>query len=130
MATDREEEAPAAPSIEALAARVFADRDAAHRAHWATASYAAHMALGDLYEALPGAVDEIVEVYQGAFGLIGQFSVEAEPVDAIVPYLQASVTWIEAGRDKIARGSTAVQNLIDGLIGEYRRALYKLVNLM
>lgn len=127
---DREEQATATPTMESLAARVFADRDAVHRAHWATGSYAAHIALGELYEALPDAIDEIVEVYQGTFGLIGPFSVECEQVDAIVPYLTESVQWIEANRDKVARGATAVQNLIDALIGEYRRALYKLVNLM
>jgi hypothetical protein len=132
MATtaDREEAAPVAPTIESLAARVFADRDATHRAHWATASYSAHMALGELYKALPYQMDEIVEVYQGAFSLIGPFAVECEPVDAIVPYLTDSVEWIEASRNAISRGNTAVQNLIDGLVGEYRRALYKLKNLM
>ena len=115
-----------AATIEEFASRVFAARDAAHRAHWKTASFSAHMALGELYEALPGLIDEIVEVYQGRFGLIGDFGVTSEPVPNVVAYLEAEVEWIEQSRDDVAAGSTAVQNLIDGLIAAYRRALYKL----
>ncbi|HNB43180.1 MAG TPA: DUF5856 family protein [Burkholderiaceae bacterium] len=118
-----------AATIEELAARVFVARDAAHRAHWKTGSYAAHMALGDLYEALPDSIDEIVEVYQGEFGLIGEFEVHAGAVANVTTFLQAEADWIAEGRDEIARGSTAVQNLIDGLLADYRRAIYKLTQL-
>lgn len=116
-------------TIEELAARVFVARDAAHRAHWKTGSYSAHQALGDFYEALPRAIDEIVEVYQGEFGLIGHFDVSAGAVANITTFLQAEADWIAASRDEIARGSTPVQNLIDGLLAAYRRATYKLAYL-
>jgi DNA-binding ferritin-like protein len=36
-----------------------------HMAHLKTSSYAAHMALGGFYEALPGLVDAVAEQYQG-----------------------------------------------------------------
>lgn len=115
--------------IEELAARVFQARDAAHRAHWRTGSYAQHMALGDFYDEVIEAVDEIIEVYQGAFGLIGEFSVTTEPVLAISPYLQQEADWIAENRDLIANRNDAVRNLIDGLGAIYRRAIYKLNNL-
>jgi hypothetical protein len=115
--------------IEELAARVFAARDAAHRAHWKTGSFAAHMALGEFYDSVIDEVDAVVEVYQGAFGLIGPFSVTSEPPANLVGYLEAETKWIEENRDDFANGNTAVGNLVDSLIGVYRRTLYKLTNL-
>ncbi len=115
--------------IEDLAARTFAARDAAHRAHWKTASYSAHQALGALYEALPDLIDEIVEVYQGTFGLLQPFEVHCGAVANIVRFLEDEAAWVADNRDEIANGSTAVQNLIDGLIAAYRRAIYKLKEL-
>jgi len=56
--------------IEELVTRVFSTRNAAHLAHWKTKSFAEHSALGDFYDALIDGVDEIIEDYQGAFGLI------------------------------------------------------------
>ena len=127
----QEQQATQAPTIEALAARVFAARDIAHRAHWATGSYSAHMALDGFYTDVVGAIDEIVEVYQGTFGLISSFEVEADDSGAgVVEYLAAEVEWIEASREQIAGGSRAVENLIDGLVAVYRRTLYKLRHLM
>jgi DNA-binding ferritin-like protein len=120
-----------AATIENLASRVFAARDCAHRAHWATSSFSAHVALDGFYTGVVGAVDEIVEVYQGTFGLIGPFEVETDGAGAdVVSFLESEVEWIEDARDSIANGSRAVENLIDGLVAIYRRALYKLRNLM
>lgn len=115
--------------IEELAGRVFASRDAAHRAHWATGSYAAHMALGDFYDGVIDAVDAVVETYQGRFGLIGPFSAASDPEPNVILVLERECAWIEANADAIANGSSAVRNLIDGLIEVYRVALYKLNNL-
>lgn len=116
-------------AIEDLAARVFASRDAAHRAHWATGSYATHMALGSFYDDAIEAVDAVVECYQGRFGLIGPFAVEVPVEPNIILAIERDVAWIEAEADAIANGSTAVRNLIDGLIEVYRSCLYKLNNL-
>ena len=112
--------------IEELAARVLAARDAAHRAHWRTGSFAQHMALGEFYEGVIESIDEIIEVYQGVNGLIEQFSVELAPVTNISAWLQAEADWIADNRDALASGNEAVSNLIDGLGAIYRRAIYKL----
>lgn len=114
-------------TVSDLAARVFAARDAAHRAHWRTGSYARHMALGDFYESVIESIDEIVEVEQGLVGaLIQPFTVTDPQEDNIVTLLESDVKWIEQSREEIAHGSTAIQNLIDGLTAIYSRALYKL----
>lgn len=41
-------------------------------------AYAAHMALGGLYDAIPGLIDGIVESYQGAAEVLLDFSIENE----------------------------------------------------
>lgn len=118
--------------IEELVSRVFAIRDAAHRAHWAATgqgSYARHMALGEFYEALPGLIDEIVETYQGGFVLIGEGKPVAYECAEIVERIGEEGKWIAANRDKIARENDALENLIDGLVGLYMRTYYKLTKL-
>lgn len=114
--------------IDEFIARTFADRDMAHIAHFASRSYAEHMALGAFYEAIPGAVDTVVEAYQGMFGLVGgkaQIDVREFSVDA----LQESADWIEVNRKEIAGDSDAVANLVDAVTAIYLSAIYKLRNL-
>ena len=115
--------------IEELVARTFAARDAAHRAHWKTTSYAQHVALGDFYDTVIERIDEVVECYQGEFGLIGDFSVELTAVSNISAYLAEEMGWVQESRQAICRGSTSIENLLDGLISAYQRTLYKLNNL-
>jgi hypothetical protein len=117
--------------IEQLAARVFQARDMAHREHWRTKSYAVHMALGSFYDDVVGAIVSIIECYQGEFGLIPAFgfTMPAAFKGDIIPYLKKEVEWIIDNREDVAKGSTAVQNLIDTLLEEYHTTIYKLENL-
>lgn len=122
--------------IEELAARAFAARNMSHAKHWRVSgpgSYAAHSALGDFYDAVPGKIDEIIEVYQGAFGLIGDIPEIADEDEGLpsdfAAYLSSEVRWIQANRDAIANGITPIQNLIDDLMACYLKTVYKLVNL-
>lgn len=117
--------------IEELATRVFQARDAAHRAHWRTKSYAEHKALDEFYHDVVDAVDAIIECYQGQFGLIGAFgvSVSAMNQDNMAKYLAAEADWIEENCEEIAQDSESVENLIASLLEEYRTTVYKLVNL-
>lgn len=117
-------------TIEQLAARVFSARDVAHRAHWRTGSYSAHMALGAFYDGAIEAVDAVVECYQGRFGLIGAFDVSTEAVPDVAAYLADEAEWLQSARDEIAAGSTPVQNLIDALIEIYLTTVYKLRSLI
>lgn len=112
--------------IEELVARVFATRNAIHLGHWKTKSYAEHMALGDFYEALPDKIDDIVELYQGAFDKIG--AVETEPVVGkdLIKHLQAEARWINDNRETISGDICAIENQLDDLSGLYWTVLYKL----
>lgn len=117
--------------IEQLVARVFSARNAAHRAHLAAkgdGSFAKHMALGEFYDGIIEAIDAIVEVDQGMYGLIGDFSIEdVKPTD-FAKFVREEAIWIELNRDKFSK-CNATLALIDDLTAVYLRAAYKLANL-
>jgi hypothetical protein len=115
--------------IEELVSRVFATRDAAHREHWKTKSFAKHSALGEFYDALPGKIDMIVEMYQGAFGLIEPKSGSASKIENIVQHIADEADWIDKNRSKIAEEVCAIENALDELCGLYLTTFYKLKNL-
>lgn len=112
--------------IEDLIGRVFTTRNIAHLNHFTTASYAAHEALGEFYEAVIPATDALVESYIGQLGMIGPVTMATPEVSSIVAHLQDEADWIEANRNEIAHDSAAIGNLVDALVGVYLKALYKL----
>ena len=117
-------------AIEEMIERVFTTRNLAHFAHWNTKSYAAHMALGELYDALVEDVDDIVETYQGEFGLLKNLcTCEAKLDKDILDIIKGDSAWIKDNRSKIANGSKTIENMIDGLTGMYNKIIYKLTNL-
>lgn len=117
--------------IEELATRVFCARDCAHRSHWRTKSYAAHMALGAFYEDVIEQLDTLVEAYQGKNGLIADFKSASHSVAPakVCDYLAEEAQWIADHRDEIADGCPTMANLVDNLITVYHTAVYKLENL-
>ena len=114
--------------IEELIQRAFSARDAAHMAHFRTKSYAQHVALGDFYESVIGAVDDLVETHQGLFGIVDNITPKPRKGD-VIGILRDDADWIEANRDLIAGGSDAVAHLVDGITALYLKTLYKLENL-
>jgi len=117
--------------IEQLVSRVFYTRNAAHLAHWKTKSFSQHSALGEFYGEIIDNIDEIVEAFQGYYDLIALVTPRPGPmmVDDMVEHLMDEVEWIEENREKISKGASAIENLIDTLSGTYMTALYKLRNL-
>ena len=117
-------------AINELVERVFTTRNLVHFAHWNTSSYASHSALGDLYDGIVSATDDIVENYQGEFGLLSGLETECAKLEKdIIEYILEDATWLRANQDKIARGSKAISSLIDILVAAYNKTLYKLKNL-
>lgn len=116
--------------ISELISKVFTTRNLLHFAHWNTPSFAAHMALGDLYDDIIEDVDEIVETYQGKFGLVDDLHTgSAELPKDITGWIKEEADWVEEHRCFISRGETSIENLIDTLIGHYHKCVYKLENL-
>jgi hypothetical protein len=123
-------EEAAEPAINEMIEKVFCTRNAIHFSHWLTGSFSTHVALGELYEEIIDAVDNIVETYMGEFGkLKGLECCECVCPDDVIAQLKADSEWIKANRMKISNGSTTIQNLLDGLTGLYNRTIFKLTNL-
>lgn len=116
--------------IEQLISRVFFSRDLAHLEHWRTQNGEVHRALGGFYDLVISNIDDLVECYQGTFGLIGPVSlITSVSAQTITDHLVSERDWIKANRDAISRGDTAIGNIVDTMIGAYSTAIYKLQNL-
>lgn len=93
--------------------------------HWNTKSYAEHVALGDLYEAIDASADEIAESLIGIEGkrpvLSGTIKVSDYKRNAVPAFLNALAVQLEA-----FDGSTDVLNLRDDLLSKVHKTLYLL----
>lgn len=113
-----------------LISKAFTTRNLLHFAHWNTNSFAAHIALGDLYDDIIEDIDEIVETYQGKFGLVKNlYCDKATLPNNIVGHVKEEAKWVEDNRCFISKGDTSIDNLIDTLVGHYHKTVYKLENL-
>jgi len=99
---------------------LFLARDVAHSVHLNTRSYAVHKATQKFYE--------FAEAYQGRHGLIGPISLmSANKNRDLVEFLEDQIDQIAAGRyDFCDHNETAIQNIIDEIVGHYLSAIYKL----
>jgi hypothetical protein len=133
-AKEKEDESPKEEAgespINELVERVFTTRNLVHFAHWSTGSYASHSALGELYDAIVSATDDVVENFQGEFGLLSGLETDCAKLDKdIIEYILEDAQWLRDNQDKIAKGSKAISSLLDILVAAYNRCLYKLKNL-
>ena len=112
--------------IEDLIERAVHARNAAHIAHWKTKSYAEHKALGHYYEDVIEQLDELIEAYQGTFGIIGNVEDQEKNISKII---HDDIIWLNENRSKVAKGVPALENIVDELTSVHMRTLYKLENL-
>ena len=107
---------------------MFLARNVAHSVHLNTRSYAKHKTLNRFYEKVIDLADDFAEMYQGKYGLLGPIPVAAVKKSTnIIDFLQEQVDEIEKERYTIIKDSdTALQNIIDEIVGLYLSTLYKL----
>jgi hypothetical protein len=106
--------------------QLFLARDVTHSVHLNTRSYAKHKALGGFYSRVIDLTDDLVETYQGRHGLIGPITLHsAEKTGNVVEFLEDSMKKIEKGREEFG-DDTAIQNIVDEIVGLYLKTLYKL----
>ena len=107
---------------------LFLARDVAHSVHLNTRSFSKHMALGTFYDEVVDLADKFAEAYQGKHGLIGPISLmNARKTSNITEFLQDQVDEIEKVRYEVCdKTETALQNIIDEIVGLYLSTLYKL----
>lgn len=107
---------------------LFLARDVAHSVHLNTRSFAKHSALNSFYDEIIDLADKFAEAYQGRHGLIGPITLHSAKKTAnIVEFLEDSLAEVEKERYIVCdRSETALQNIIDEIVGLYLSTLYKL----
>ena len=107
---------------------LFLARDVAHSVHLNTRSFAKHSALNSFYDDIVDLADKFAEAYQGRHGLIGPISLmSAKKTSNIIEFLEDSLADIEKLRyEVVEKTDTALQNIIDEIVGLYLSTLYKL----
>ena len=107
---------------------LFLARDVAHSVHLNTRSFAKHSALNSFYDEIVELADKFAEAYQGRHGLIGPISLmSAKKTTNIIEFLEDSLADIEKMRyEVVEKTDTALQNIIDEIVGLYLSTLYKL----
>jgi DNA-binding ferritin-like protein len=122
--------------MEELASILLHSQTQAHTFHLGVngpGAYSAHKALQKYYEEIDGLVDEIVESYQGKYGLI-----KFKPVIGldnncdtmnIIKYFEKLITIVETLRQGPGLQDSFIQNEIDNVTKLLYSTRYKLVNL-
>lgn len=107
---------------------LFLARDVAHSVHLNTRSFSKHSALNSFYDEVIELADKFAEAYQGRHGLIGPISLmSAKKTSNIIEFLEDSLAEIEKMRyEVVEKTDTALQNIIDEIVGLYLSTLYKL----
>ena len=107
---------------------LFLARDVAHSVHLNTRSFAKHMALNEFYDNIVDLADKFAEAYQGRHGMIGPVTLmSAKKTGNILEFLQDSLDDIEKSRYEVCdKADTALQNIIDEIVGQFLSTLYKL----
>lgn len=107
---------------------LFLARDVAHSVHLNTRSFSKHMALNEFYAAIVDLADKFAEAYQGRHGMIGPITLmTAKKTGNILEFLQDSLADIEKSRYEVCEKSdSALQNIIDEIVGLFLQVIYKL----
>jgi len=91
-------------------------------------SYAQHVALGELYDALTDMADDITETIQGYKGIL-TLSIPATSYMEPVSYIKGKRATLITMLEKVEEEMPDVSNKLQDLIGVMSRTLYKLENL-
>lgn len=115
-------------TIQEFASVLFEIEVNAHIAHLQTTSFAQHLALDELYKAMPGLRDQFLENYQGQNKIITGYKpiIIKEGID-MVKYLTERRSDIFEFRSTISEGY--LQQDIDDILSLLSSVIYKLKNL-
>ena len=113
--------------------KLLESREMAQVYHWTVkgdmGSHAAHLALEAYYDGVIGFIDDIVEIYQGQYGLIEGYDIidttDSKSKDKL-DYFKEAVEFVKSGRKCIKAEDTHIHNIIDELIALQYKTIYKL----
>jgi hypothetical protein len=116
-----------------LFSKLFESREMAHIYHLQVngepGSHAKHTALGDYYDGVLGFIDDLIETFQGQYGIVEEYNVidtkETGSKDTI-EYFNELVRFIKEERKCINDEDTHLHNIIDEVVALVYKTLYKL----
>jgi len=115
--------------MKALANKLFESREVTHALHLNSKKYSEHIALNEYYDAIVPFIDDLVEVYQGQYELIGDYmSIESNPeMDDAVKYMTSVVDYVKEERYKQIKEEDAhLQAIVDEIVNLQYKTIYKL----
>ena len=124
-------EGPGSPV--SLFSKLFESREMAHIYHLQVngemGSHAAHTALNDYYDGVLELIDDLIETYQGQYGIVDGYDVidtNTTRTKEKVEYFESLVEFVKHGRKAISTEDTHLQNIVDEVVALIYRTLYKL----
>ena len=119
--------------ISKFISKLLESREMAQVYHWTVkgdmGSHAAHLALEAYYTEVIESIDEIVEVYQGQYGLIEGYDIidttDSKSKDRL-DYFKEAVEFVKSNRICIKAEDTHIHNIVDELIALQYKTIYKL----
>jgi len=91
-----------------------------------------HDALNDFYDSLLSFVDDLIETYQGQYGIVeGYETIDTSATGQMksLEYLKQTVDFIRTERKSIKEEDTHLHNVIDEIVALFYKTIYKLTNL-
>jgi DNA-binding ferritin-like protein len=119
--------------VSSFISKLLESREMAQVYHWTVkgdmGSHAAHLALEAYYDGVIGFIDDIVEIYQGQYGLIEGYDVidttDSKSKDRL-DYFKETVEFVKSSRKCIKAEDTHIHNIVDELIALQYKTIYKL----
>ena len=116
-----------------LFSKLFESREMAHIYHLQVSgepgSHAKHTALGEYYEGVLGLIDDIIESFQGQYGIVEEYATidtkETGSKDTI-EYFNELARFIKEERKCINLEDTHLHSIIDDIVVLLYKTLYKL----
>jgi len=130
---DKKEESKETGSVSKFISKLLESREMAQVYHWTVkgdmGSHAAHLALETYYSGVIEFIDDIVEIYQGQYGLIEGYDIidttDSKSKDRL-DYFKEAVEFVKSNRSCIKAEDTHIHNIVDELIALQYKTIYKL----
>lgn len=129
----KQESSEESGDVSKFISKLLESREMAQVYHWTVkgdmGSHAAHLALEAYYDGVIGFIDDIVEIYQGQYGLIEGYDIidttDTKSKDKL-DYFKEIVEEVKSARKCIKAEDTHIHNIIDELIALQYKTIYKL----
>ena len=131
--SEENSETPGSNDVSKFISKLLESREMAQVYHWTVkgdmGSHAAHLALEAYYSGVIEFIDDIVEIYQGQYGLIEGYDIidttDSKSKDRL-DYFKEAVEFVKSNRICIKAEDTHIHNIVDELIALQYKTIYKL----